>query len=109
MPSIVEKCLSNTQSLDLASCGLLIMDDFDNKIHLDILEMVESICEKQEIDKPHILGLSSDILKTNCSADDLKRDIYELESTSGCKVETSNEFAVTGCFEEKIIVCDEYR
>ena len=54
-------------------------------------------------------GLSSNILKTNCSADELKSDIYALEEKSGCKVETSNEFAVTGCFDEKVIVCDEYQ
>lgn len=95
--------------IDISICGLLVLDEFDNDVHLNILEKVEEICDKIMIDKPHILGLSSNILKTNCSADDLKRDIYELENMSGCKVETSNEFAVTGCFDEKVIVCDEYR
>ena len=93
--------------IDMTLCGLFILDDFDN--NKGLLDQMEQICDAHSIDKPHILGLSTNILKTNCSADDLKRDIYELETMSGCKVETSNEFAVTGCFDEKVIVCDEYR
>ena len=94
---------------DLSACGLLILDEFDNAVHIELLETLDAVCGELGIDKPHILGLSSNILKTNCSADELKRDIYALEEASGCKVETSNEFAVTGCFDEKVIVCDQYR
>ena len=31
-----------------------------------------------------------------------------MEDQTGCKVETSTEFALTSCFDEKIIVCDQY-
>ena len=58
--------------------------------------------------KPHTLGLTSHILKNTRSADQLKKQIYELETSSGCKVETSGEFSVSGVFDEKVIVCDHF-
>ena len=94
--------------LDISTCGLLIFDEFDSDKTMKILEFIEEKCDQTGLDKPHILGLSTSILKTNCSADDLRSDIHQLEDISGCKVETSTEYATTSIFDEKIIICDEY-
>ncbi|CBY11646.1 unnamed protein product [Oikopleura dioica] len=96
------------KNLTLPQCGLLIIDNFESRAHHGLLEQVDSFCDTLNIDKPHTLGLTSHILKNTRSADQLKQQIYELETTSGCKVETSGEFSVSGVFDEKVIVCDYF-
>ena len=58
-------------------------DEFESATTMKILECIEEKCDVTGHDKPHILGLSTSILKTNCSADDLKSDIHMLEDASG--------------------------
>ena len=107
-PDVIVDLLFANPDLDMEQCGLLVFDEFESAKSVEILEKIEERCEQSGADKPHILGLSTSILKTNCSADDLKGSIYALEDQTGCKVETSTEFALTSCFDEKIIVCDQY-
>ena len=108
LPDVIVDLLFANPDIDISHCGLIVFDDFETAKSVEILELIEERCEESGADKPHILGLSTQILKTNCSADDLKGSIYELEDQTGCKVETSTEFALTSSFREQIIVCDRY-
>ena len=72
MPCVMQQLLKESQNsiiknnnkkdgnfsscIDISVCGLLILDDFDNDVHLQILENIEQLCDLQSIDKPHILG-----------------------------------------------------
>ena len=71
----IAKCstlLFANPDLDISHCGLLVFDEFESAKSVEILERIEERCDESGADKPHILGLSTSILKTNCSADDLK-------------------------------------
>ena len=71
-PDVIVDLLFANPDLDISHCGLLVFDEFESAKSVEILERIEARCDESGADKPHILGLSTSILKTNCSADDLK-------------------------------------
>lgn len=75
VPEVLDRLISaeltvspNSDSrFNITSCGLLILDDFDNQKHLELLEKVEQLCDNYDVNKPHILGKQRKVLSLSRS------------------------------------------